>query len=606
MPRALAGPGAGDPEPVDDRAAPGPSLMDVVVGRVAGRGPAAHRVWLPPLAEPPNLDNLLGDLVTVDRRGVTMAEHALQGALRVAVALVDRPYEQRRDTAWFDLSGASGHVAVVGTPQSGKSTAVRTLVTALALTHTPREVQIYCLDFGGGSLAALRDLPHVGGVAGRLEAAAVRRTVGEVATLLTDRERRFAAYGIDSIATFRRLRRPTDLDATVAVPEDGFGDVFLVVDGWTTLRNEYEDLEAVLVDVATRGLSYGIHLVLTATRWNDLRQNVRDLLGSRLELRLGDPGDSIINRRIAANVPLATPGRGLIDDGLHVLTALPQVTGQPAAALAKRIADGWSGPPAPAVRLLPPQLPYAALLGPTESGHTLPVGRGLALPVGIAEADLRAVLIDFAAEPHLLVFGDSECGKSTLLRSLAESITRRFTPEQARIVVVDYRRSLLGAVATEHLIGYGTAAENTTALVESVASYMDQRRPGPDITPEQLRDRSWWTGPECFVLVDDYDLVTTGGTNPLHPLLPYLSQARDVGLHLVLTRRAGGAGRALYEPVLQRLRELGSPGIVMSGDRDEGPLVGNVRPGPQPTGRGWLITRKDGTRLVQLATLDPP
>ena len=134
---------------------------------------------------------------------------------------------------------------------------------------------------------------------------------------------------------------------------------------------------------------------------------------------------------------------------------------------------------------------------------------------------------------------------------------------------------------------------------------MDKRRPGPDVTPEQLRDRSWWTGPECFVLVDDYDLVATGGTNPIIPLLEYLSQARDVGLHLVLTRRAGGAGRALYEPVLQRLRELGSPGLVMSGDRDEGPLVGNVRPGPQPTGRGWLVTRRDGTRLVQLAYLDP-
>ena len=99
----------------------------------------------------------------------------------------------------------------------------------------------------------------------------MRRTVGEVATLLADRERRFGAHGIDSVATFRRLRRPSDLDATLAVPEDGFGDVFLVVDGWATLRSEYEDLEPVLVDVATRGLSYGIHLVATATRWFDFR-----------------------------------------------------------------------------------------------------------------------------------------------------------------------------------------------------------------------------------------------------------------------------------------------------------------------------------------------
>ena len=178
------------PAPVDPQA---PSLMEVIVDRLAGKGMPAHQVWLPPLAEPPNLDDLLGGLVTDPARGVTTANPSLRGALTVPIALVDKPFEQRRDIAWFDLSGAAGHVAIVGNPQSGKSTAVRTLVTALALTHTPQEVQVYCLDFGGGSLGALRDLPHVGGVAGRLETAPVRRTVGEVATLLADRERRFAA-----------------------------------------------------------------------------------------------------------------------------------------------------------------------------------------------------------------------------------------------------------------------------------------------------------------------------------------------------------------------------------------------------------------------------
>ena len=71
-------------------------------------------------------------------------------------------------------------------------------------------------------------------------------------------------------------------------------------------------------------------------------------------------------------------------------------------------------------------------------------------------------------------------------------------------------------------------------------------------------------------------------------LVDLLPQARDVGLHLIITRRAGGAGRALYEPVLQRLRELGTPGLVMSGDRDEGALVGTVRPCPsRPAGATW-------------------
>jgi S-DNA-T family DNA segregation ATPase FtsK/SpoIIIE len=191
-----------------------------------------------------------------------------------------------------------------------------------------------------------------------------------------------------------------------------------------------------------------------------------------------------------------------------------------------------------------------------------------------------------------------------MLRALARSITDRFTPEQARIVVIDQRRSLLGEIDTEHLIGYASAPGPTAELIDSVAAYMRARLPGPDVTAAQLKARSWYTGPDCFVLVDDWDLIATGA-NPLNELIDLLAQARDVGLHLVVTRRSGGAARALYEPALARLKELGTPAIVMSGDRDEGPLFGAVRPQPLPPGRGLLVHRRDGTRLIQLAYADP-
>jgi S-DNA-T family DNA segregation ATPase FtsK/SpoIIIE len=585
------------------------SMMDLFVDRLAGRGAPAHRVWLPPLSDPPSLDELLGGLGTDPSRGVTTVNPSLRGALQVPVALVDRPFEQRRDVHWLDLATAAGHVAIVGGPQSGKSTAARTLVTALALTHTPREVQVYCLDFGGGSLSAVKDLPHVGGVAGRLDTNVVRRTVGEVATLLADREKRFAALGIDSMATFRRLRRPSDLDATVAVPEDGFGDVFLVVDGWATLRAEYEDLEPVLTDIATRGLSYGIHVVGTASRWMDFRPAIKDLFGSRLELRLGDPGDSSVNRRVAMNVPERTPGRGLTPNGAHLLVALPQATTHDASALVKVIATNWTGQPAPRVRMLPPLLPYSSILARTEQGTEVPMGKDFALPLGIAESDLRPVLVDFYADSHLVVFGDSECGKSSLLRSLAESVTRRFDSARVAMIVVDYRRSLLGTVPPNYLVRYCTNADDTAPLIATLAQQLvEERQAGPEVTPEQLRTRAHWKGQgkEVFVLVDDYDLVATGPSNPLTPLVPLLSRSRDLGVHLVLTRRAGGAARASFDPVLQGLRDLAVPGLVMSGERSEGALVGNVAPAQLPPGRGRLVTRRDGVRLIQLAYLPPP
>ncbi|MGH3622468.1 MAG: hypothetical protein ACRDQ5_11860, partial [Sciscionella sp.] len=122
----------------------------------------------------------------------------------------------------------------------------------------------------------------------------------------------------------------------------------------------------------------------------------------------------------------------------------------------------------------------------------------------------------------------------------------------------------------------------------------------------QLRNRSWWKGPELFVVVDDYDLVAPqGGQNPLQPLSEFLAQAKDVGLHVVITRRSGGASRSTFDPVIGKLKEIASPGLVMSGNRDEGVLWGAVKPSMQPPGRGTLITRKAGQQLIQVAWIQP-
>ena len=186
---------------------------------------------------PPTLDQLLPPLAITQQYGCTVESPEWRGRLRAVTGIVDRPFDQRRDPLWVDLSAAAGHAAVVGAPRSGKSTMLRTLICSLALLHTPREMQFYCLDFGGGSLAGLAALPHVGGVASRLDATRVRRTVAEVQGVLTRREKEFAEQGIESISAYRRMR------ASGEIAGDGFGDVFLVVDGWLTLRQEFEQLE---------------------------------------------------------------------------------------------------------------------------------------------------------------------------------------------------------------------------------------------------------------------------------------------------------------------------------------------------------------------------
>jgi S-DNA-T family DNA segregation ATPase FtsK/SpoIIIE len=423
----------------------------------------------------------------------------------------------------------------------------------------------------------------------------VRRTLAEVRGIVDKREAYFRAQGIDSIETYRRRRAEGRAD-------DGYGDVFLVVDGWPTVRAEFDELEMQIQELAGRGLTFGLHLVATTNRWMDFRSAVKDVFGTRLELRLGDPSDSEIDRKVAANVPKGRPGRGIEATRHHFLSAIPRIDGSGDVGslgsgvddMVDRVNAAWQGPAGPKLRLLPDEIKLdrvREMAGPADRRILL----------GIDESNLAPIGLDVAEEPHLYLFGDSDSGKTGMLRTVAHEVMRLYTPEQAQIFAVDYRRSLLGEIPDEYLRDYFTTEEQATQNVAELAAYLRSRLPGPDVTPEQLRNRSWWTGAEVFVLVDDYDLVVTSAGSPLAALVPLLAQAGDVGLHLVLTRRSGGAARASYEQVMQTLRDLATPGILLSGSPDEGPLIGNIKAVPAVPGRGRLVSRETGNNVVQLA-----
>ncbi|GGU68617.1 type VII secretion protein EccCb [Lentzea flava] len=558
------------------------SLFEAVVARMAGSGPKAREVWTPPLDESPTLDQMI-----------------FPGPQRlvVPVGVVDKPFEQRRDLLWADFSAGSGHGAVVGGPQSGKSTLLRTIIAAIALSHTPAEVQFYCIDLGGGRLASMRAMPHVGAVAGRLDTDVVRRMVAQVQTVVADRERRWRDLGIDSVADFRERRRRGEI-------ADDFGDVFLVIDGWGSFRQDFEQVEPQVQALAANGPSYGVHVIIATNRWAEIRPAMKDLLSTRFELRLGDPSESEIDRRTQVNVPLNRPGRGLSQDKLHFLTALPRIDGvsDPATTsealqgLIARVSEGRDGLRAPAVRLLPDKVGVDEL----RAAH------GHKVAVGVNESDLDTVYLDFDAEPHFMAFADAESGKTNLLRTIVRGIMRCYTAQEALIFLADCRRTMLGFIDTDHLLGYGVSAQQMTVMIQDVAASLRKRLPAPDVTAEQLRNRSWWSGPDVFVVVDDYDLVAPqGSANPLQPIVEFLPQAKDVGLHVITARRTGGMSRAMYDPVLGKLKELAAPLFLGSGPREEGSIVGNLRPSPQPPGRGTLVTRKDGQQRVQFAWTDP-
>ncbi|MGQ4512706.1 type VII secretion protein EccCa [Streptomyces sp. DW26H14] len=598
VPVVYAGPAAA-PEPSGrDDDALADTVLDVIVRRLDGQGVPAHQVWLPPLDRAPTLDYLLPGIAPTEDRGLTSVDYTRPGGLVVPLGLIDKPFEQRREVLYLDFSGAAGHMLVVGGPQSGKSTLMRTLVASFALTHTPAEVQIYGLDFGGGGLSSLAELPHVGGVASRLDPERVRRAVAEVLGVLNRREEMFRSQGIDSIGTYRRRRAAGEFQ------DESWGDVFLVIDGWGGFKSEYDMLEPVIADIAARGLGYGVHIVVTAARYMEVRSALKDQMLGRLELRLGDVMDSEFDRKVAANVPAGVPGRGQVPGKLHFMGGLPRMDGVSSAsdlsegteAFVASVRSHWTGPKAPPVQLLPRKLPAEQL----PKGFEFPQ-RGIA--IGIDETNLEPVFVDFETDPFFVVFGESESGKTALLRLIAKQIAERYTPEQARIVVGDYRRSLLEAVPETHLLEYAPMASAMDVHMDAIATVMGKRAPKPDITPQQLRDRSWWSGPQLFVIIDDYELVAAGSSNPMSRLVENLPFARDVGVRFIVARSAAGASRSTFEPFMQRVKELGAQGVVLSGDPGEGDILGHVRARRMPPGRGTFVSRRRGTPLVQTGWL---
>ncbi|MCI4061399.1 type VII secretion protein EccCa [Micromonospora sp. R77] len=576
-------------------ARPGPTELQIVAERLHSIASPAHQVWLPPLPAALALDHLVGRPTPKTGRGYAARLWPLSGRLAVPIGLIDLPLKQDQETLVMDFAGVHGHLAAVGAPRTGRSTFLRTVMMSGMLTHTPDELQFYCIDFGGGTLHPYASAPHVGVVAGRNDPELVNRTFAEIRTLIVRRERQMRELGVESIAELRERRQAGLLPAGLRA-----ADVFLMIDNWGALRAEFENAEAYVTEIAARGLGAGVHLVMTSGRWNDIRPALRDSIGTRIELRLNDPTESDVHRRLAARIPSNMAGRGISAPGVFFQLVLPRLDGNDSAdglreaqeeALAK-VTEHWTGPAAPPIRLLPQRVLVSEL----------PQLPGEAVPIGLAEHDLSAVGLDLqGSDPHFLVYGDAGSGKSSLLRTWLSGLVERTSPYDVRVVLIDYRHTLMGAVPEEHLGAYAGDAGTAQVYVQQVVEKLKERVPPPGITPAQLKARDWWEGTEIYVVVDDYDLIV-GPQSVLAPLLPFVPQAREVGLHLVLARRVAGMVRSgMSDTLTTRIRDMGCGGLILSGDPKEGIVLGDERAAQRPPGRGVLVRRGQPNRLIQTA-----
>jgi type VII secretion protein EccCb len=455
-----------------------------------------------------------------------------------------------------------------------------------ASLHSPREVSFYCLDYGGGQLRALEDLAHVGSVASSLEPERIRRTFGELEQLLRSRQER-------------------ELFRDKQGPDDGLGQVFLVIDNLYAFSRDNTDqfntrnpLLSKVTELVNVGLAYGIHVVATTPSWLEVPLAMRDGLGMRLELKLHDARDSNVRmvgalHRPAEGVPADQPGRGLTMAAEHFLFAAPQLD-QIAA-----INDRHAGIAAPPVRLLPTNLEPAAL-EPVYGGSDRIV-------IGQREEDLAAVQLDFAQNPLLLVLGDTRTGKTTLLRHIIRTIRDNSTPDRVAFTVLDRRLHLVD----EPLFPdneYTANIDRVTPAMLGLSALIEKRRPPAGLTASQLTGWSF-EGHTHYLIIDDVDQIPdspamTGpyvGQRPWTPLIGLLAQAGDLGLRVIVTARATGAAHALMtSPLLRRFNDLQATTLLLSGNPADGGKIRGQRFDRLPAGRAILLTDSDTPTYVQL------
>ena len=568
-----------------------PALIDASVTRLRDTG--AERtdpVWLPPLPD-------RAALMSLPKPDTDESESApsAKAALTVPIGLVDDPSKQYQGTWMLDLDRAGGHLAIIGSPQSGRSNLLRTIAAGIATTLPPTTVGIYGLDLTGAGLVRIQGFPHVGGVATRGDTERQTRLVEELMMMLTAREQIFKEANIESLAHFRTLHSAGKFANDPRRSSVVSADIVVLIDGFGLVRSEFTHLETPLGQLLERGGSYGIHLVFSLTRWGELPMRQQPLVGNRIELRLNDPTESVIERKLSRTI--SQPGRALTDTKLFSHVALPtaddvpdEMIGEALQELAERTAASWSGPSAAPVRILPESVGVHELEGADAEPTLLPIGlrqdtMGLCLLAVGGSARTSSSYTD----QHLLVFGDGASGKTNLLAVALDAIVQRRSADDLVIALMSTRDELTAHVPEEYLGGHARDGRMARELATSVAKELEERR-------QEGRDT-----PHVVVVVDDYDVLAAGGTQPLQPLLEYLPQGTDLGLSVWLTRPVAGASRALYDPAIQLLQELGATGVLLSGDRSEGQLWRGITPQEALPGRARLIRRGEAPRHIQIA-----
>ncbi len=505
----------------------------------------------------------------------------------------------RDGTVPVDLVADGPHALVAGTTGAGKSELLRTWVTALAWAYPPTAVAFVLVDYKGGSaFDACGELPHVAGVVTDLDAGLGERLLVGLRAEVRDRERVLRAAQVGDL---RHL-------------EEGPPRLVVVVDEFATLAAELPDFLGALVDVARRGRSLGIHLVLATQRpAGAVNDEIRANTALRLCLRTLDPADSqdVIGGPEAATLSPRHPGRAWLRAGGDLRLVQVATGSQPdpdrdtPPLLLRRLDEAWPDHNRTGRTELEGLVPTITrrwrdrpaaepVWRPPLPEHLVVSAPGAGAPVMLGREDRPAErrqpdLTWDPAEGHLVVLGGRGRGRTTTLRTALLALAASRPPQALHLHVVAPPGPLDDLAALPHLAALVDPRDRVTLrrLVRRLEARSAIGHDGTD-------------GPLTVVAVDAYESLAAGldDVEALQVLESLDRLAREGTRRGVVLAVTGSRPSAMPPSAITTTARLLALGFDDPADHA---LLG-LRPprSPLPPGRGQTLAGHE----VQVGRLD--
>lgn len=497
-----------------------------------------------------------------------------------------------------DLRADGPHTLLAGTTGSGKSELLQTLIASLALAHPPNLLNFLLIDYKGG--AAFKEcvrLPHTVGLVTDLDAHLTERVLQSLNAELRRREHVLRAAGAKDLIELERV-----------APDRALASLVIVIDEFAALAKEVPDFVQGVVDIAQRGRSLGVHLILATQRpAGVVSENIRANSNLRIALRVNEAGESsdVIGVGDAAQIPRSRPGRAFIRTGHSELAEIQTayVGGISAAKEATRLQaqpfdssffapDG--GPQLSVVhdgvtdlaRIVdtcraaaelaespPPHRPWLEPLAnviPLDEAEKLAAPTEEGVLVGmIDEPELqnqRPLALDLDTDGSILVFGTGGSGKTTLLRTIAASLAQSESPAGTRIYGLDFASRGLATLEVLPHCGSAVSGEDVervervfSMLVKTLAARRLSFAGSGAASLAEYRKLTGVSEARIVVLFDGYGGFATAferiNQGELVDALPRLvADGRSFGIHFIITAdRRGGVPGSLTGVVQRKL-----------------------------------------------------